>query len=277
MLSQLHKLNVDLQKTDFFITHMHADHLGLLTELAGPASKVYFNAPEAAMIGCGQDERAKRWQKVHDYSLANGFPEGELKRALEGHMGYQLQMGQLPAFIILKEGDTLQARDYSFTCIETPGHSPGHLCLYEADKKLLICGDHILFDITPNITFWPEVKNSLGDYLASLDKVYGLEVNLTLPGHRNSQNNHRKRIAELRQHHQARLGEILDSLRDGEKTAYEIAPHVTWDIQAKSWEEFPAPQKWFAVGETIAHLHYLEVEHKVRRNIRENSILFALA
>src|SRR4030065_1163264 len=72
MLSQLHKLNVDLQKTDFFITHMHADHMGLLTELAGPASKVYFNAPEAAMIGCGQDERAKRWQKVHDYSLANG-------------------------------------------------------------------------------------------------------------------------------------------------------------------------------------------------------------
>jgi len=72
---------------------------------------------------------------------------------------------------------------YSFRCIETPGHSPAHFCLYEAKNKILVSGDHILFDITPNITFWPQLDNSLKSYLDSLDKVYNLDVNLVLPGH----------------------------------------------------------------------------------------------
>lgn len=277
MLACLNKLGIDRANLDFFITHLHADHLGLLQDLATPTSGIYFNRIEAAMISSGQDERAKRWQSVHSYFKSNGFPETELKTALAGHMGFRLQLDYSLSFKVLGEGDSLDAGDYHFTCIETPGHSPGHTCLYEASKKLLLSGDHILFDITPNITFWPGVKNSLGDYLASLDKVYDLDIDMVLPGHRAAGSDHKKRIRELRKHHDARAEEILDCLQDGLKTAYDIAPHVTWDIVAKSWDEFPAPQKWFAVGETIAHLHYLEAAGKVQREIRGDTTLFSLA
>ena len=33
---------------------------------------------------------------------------------------------------------------------------------------------------------------------------------------------------------------------------------MTWDLDCDSWEEFPRAQKWFATGEAIAHLRYLE-------------------
>jgi glyoxylase-like metal-dependent hydrolase (beta-lactamase superfamily II) len=140
----------------------------------------------------------------------------------------------------------------------------------------VVAGDHILFDITPNITLWPGVKNSLKDYLASLEKVYPLDVNLVLPGHRSIMKDHRKRIRELKKHHQERLDEVLIALKDGAKSAFQVAPYITWDIKYKSWELFPAQQKWFAFGETFAHLKYLEEEGIIRRETQGDKTVFLL-
>lgn len=48
----------------------------------------------------------------------------------------------------------------------------------------MLLGDHVLFDITPNITDWWDVPDSLGNYLRSLDKLEAYPVTLPLPGHR---------------------------------------------------------------------------------------------
>ena len=85
------------------------------------------------------------------------------------------------------------------------------------------------------------------------------------------------RVKELQEHHRARLNEVLVALGDGEKNVLEIAPHIKWDITAKTWEEFPPPQKWFAFGETMAHVKYLEGKGKVRRKSRNGTIKYALA
>jgi glyoxylase-like metal-dependent hydrolase (beta-lactamase superfamily II) len=277
MFSTLKRLNVDLGKTDFFITHLHADHLGLVAKLATDTSTVYFNQKEASVINADSVEKERRWQKLDAVYIWNGFPEDELRKSMENHPGRQYSLKAHLDFCILKEGDTIRAGEYSFRCIETPGHSPGHMCLYEPNKKILVAGDHILPDITPNITFWLEMEDSLREYLASLEKVYALDVDLVLPGHRNIWNDHKKRINELLAHHQARLKEVLSALEDGEKTTFQIAPYLTWDINYSSWELFPAAQKWFAVGETLAHLKYLEEQGMVRRETQENKILFSLA
>ncbi len=277
MFSNLKKLNVDLGKTDFFITHLHADHLGLVGKLATDTSTVYFNQKEASMVNSESSEWERRWQKLDAVYIRNGFSEDELRKSMVNHPGRQYNLKTRLDFCILKEGDTIQVGEYSFRCIETPGHSPGHMCLYEPNKKILVAGDHILSNITPNITFWPEMKDSLREYLASLEKVYALDVGLVLPGHRSIWNNHRSRIKELQEHHQARLKEVISALEDGEKTTFQVAPYVTWNINYNSWELFPAAQKWFAVGETLAHLEYLEGQGMVRREMKENKILFSLA
>lgn len=271
LLSNLKELKVDLGKTDFFITHLHADHLGLLGDLATGTSIMYFNRIEAAFI-----RQEGRWQEAHRFYLQNGFPEDELSKAMDKHPGYNYGLKQNLSFNIVDEGDRIEIGSYSFRCIETPGHTPGHMCLYEEKQKILVSGDHILFDITPNITYFPGVQNSLKDYLLSLDKIYDLDVKLVLPGHRRIWNNHQERIRQLQRHHQNRVNEIISVLADGEKNAFQIAPRITWDIDCDSWESFPPAQKWFAFGETIAHLRYLKEEGTIRQSIKDNIITYSL-
>jgi glyoxylase-like metal-dependent hydrolase (beta-lactamase superfamily II) len=275
MLSALKELDIDLSRTDFFITHLHADHSGMVGTLATDTSKVYFNRIEAnsAVFQASEDY----WKGLFAFYHSNGFPEEEIKKVREGHPGYRYGLERQINLVTTAEGDEIEVGDYLFRCVETPGHSPGHTCLYEASKKILVCGDHILFDITPNITYWGQMKNSLRRYLANLEKVYMLEVNLVLPGHRNLWDNHRERIMELQEHHRNRLNEALFAMEDGEKTAWEVAPYITWDIGCNSWEEFPSVQKWFAVGETIAHLDYLEAEGRARKEMRNRKVLYSLA
>lgn len=274
MASGLTELAVDLDKTEFFITHLHADHAGLVGSLASSTSIIYFNEIDASLLNKGLGE--EEWQKTERLYHAHGFPTTELEGAMAMHPGRRYSSQKRLDYHIVKEGDSLSVGDYSFTCIETPGHTPGHMCLYEPRRKILICGDHILFDITPNITFWPDFKNALKVYLSSLEKVLALDVDLVLPGHRSTWGNLRKRVAELREHHQARLDEVLTALKNGEKTAYQVAPYVTWNIDCSSWDTFPLQQKWFAVGETVAHIEYLEENKTVKRRIENGRIVFSV-
>jgi glyoxylase-like metal-dependent hydrolase (beta-lactamase superfamily II) len=275
MLSNLAKLGVDLKKTDFFITHLHVDHLGLVEKLATETSIVYFNRIEAEMVSDGS-LKEKGWQQTDAIYLANGFPPEEFKVSVESHPRRRFGLTRHVDFCILNEGDNIQAGDFSFHCIETHGHSPGHMCLYDVGKKILVAGDHILCDITPNIQFWYNMANPLGSYLANLDRVYNLDVKLVLPGHRSMMNDQKKRIDELKEHHRNRLSEVVAALQDGAKTVYQVAPQITWDFKYKSWKLFPPQQKWFAFGETLAHLKYLEKEGIVKEGTQDGKIIFSL-
>ncbi len=260
MQAGLQELGVDLEQTDFFITHMHADHSGLVARLVTATGKIYFNRPDAAIVTGGGN-----WESMLSYAGRNGFPEDELRAALRNHPGYKYSPERVPELTILEDGDKLPIGDYSFICVQTPGHTRGHMCLYEPAKKVLVCGDHILGDITPNIQTWSEQENALKSYLESLDKVYDLEVDLALPGHRSLIRNCRERIAELKRHHHERAEEVLSILGKEGRHAFQIASKMTWDIDCVSWERFPVAQKWFATGESIAHLIYLEEKGMVSR------------
>jgi len=121
-------------------------------------------------------------------------------------------------------------------------------------------------EISPNVAAWFNDGSPLHDYLASLEKVLPLEVRLVLPGHRLPFRDFRGRIRELERHHRARTREALRILSDGKpRHAYEIASKMTWDLTFRSWDEFPVVQKWFATGEAMAHLRFLEREGRVRR------------
>lgn len=266
----LRELQLDLSRTDFFITHLHADHLGLVGELARPSSRIFFNRIDA-LIAAFSD----LWKTLFDVARKHGFHEQELMEALSRHPGYRYSPSSPVDFEYLVEGDELSYGPYTFTCVHTPGHTPGHLCLYDRSRKLLVSGDHILGDITPNISAWDDASDPLREYLRSLDKVYRMEIDLVLPGHRRIVSDCRGRIEELKRHHRERLDEVFGIIEgEGAASAYRIAARMTWDIEAEDWESFPLTQKWFAIGEALAHIRYLEAEKRVRREEREGVIHF---
>ncbi len=269
MAAYIKSLKVDLNKTDFFITHLHADHLGMVSELAQSSSKIYFNYPDSQSI---LDK--SHWKEVSDTAKANGFPEEDIQATLSRHPGRRYQVsGDSVHFTLLREGDKVEIGDYRFKCVETPGHTPGHLCLYEPKEKILFSGDHILESITPNISLWTEQDDPLQSYLDSLDKIYEYDVALVLPGHRQPFPDHRRRIDELKKHHEIRTEEVVSILKGGRQNAYEVASHMTWDVTYDRWEDFPLPQQWFAGGEAMAHLQYLYGKGRVKKE-RQNGLVF---
>jgi glyoxylase-like metal-dependent hydrolase (beta-lactamase superfamily II) len=271
MQNGLQKLGVELSQSDIFITHLHADHFGLVTKLASDSSDILFSRPEKELM-----ESWEGFGAMMAYARKNGFPEDELKAALDKHPGAKYGSDWIPELKVLDDGDKISIGDYHFKCVATPGHTMGHICLYEATKKILIAGDHILIDITPNIQCWSDSQNPLKHYLSSLDKIYKLEIDMVLPGHRRLIDDHRARISELKEHHHNRLYEVLEILNKHPMHAFQIASRMTWDINAETWDHFPVAQKWFATGEAIAHLRYLEKEEKVTRENKNELILFSL-
>jgi glyoxylase-like metal-dependent hydrolase (beta-lactamase superfamily II) len=271
LVSGLNECDVDLDHADFLITHMHADHSGLVSALAREGARIYSGQADAEIIRSSTPEH---WDKMIDSAHRCGFPRQELEKAVGSHPGRRYSPNASLDFYILKDGDMTSIGDYSFRCIETPGHTPGHICLYEPGKRVFICGDHILFDITPNITLSVEDRNPLKEYLTSLDKVYDLDVDLVLPGHRSIFRDQKERIRELKQHHQTRLKEVIAILGKGKQNAFQVASQMTWDIGYKCWDSFPPAQKLFAFGEAMAHLKYLEEEGQVAWEVEDEKIVF---
>jgi len=255
---------LDVVNPSIFITHLHADHIGLAGEFG--AKEVFFSKTESEIVLKMLDDPSEYWRTILENYMANGFPQEEAKKMLKLHPGIRYTSMEKIEFTELKDGDEIEIGDFRLKCLETPGHSPSHICLYDEDRKVFFSGDHVLIDITPNITWWPFLDNSLKSYLESLDKVCNLDVNLVLPGHRRLWKDLRKRIEEIRRHHQARLKEALMAL-DRPKTAWEVAPSITWDLVYSNWEDVNVVQKWFAVGETIAHLEYLFKQGVIEKEI----------
>ena len=271
MQTGLKELGVDLRKTDFFITHLHADHLGLVSNLITDTSKIYFNQPDADRLKAGF-----LWDDFVSFARLNGYPGKEIQAVSDSHPGFKFRSKENLVFHILKEGDTISIGNYAFRCVETPGHTWGHMCLYEPNKKIFVAGDHILNDISPNIQLWSDEWNPLKEYLTSLEKVYELDIELVLPGHRSISRNCRERIQELKHHHEKRFDEVISILERGSKNAFRVASQMSWDILYDSWDLFPVSQKWFAIGEAIAHLKYLVEKGIIRREMRGKKRVFSL-
>ena len=251
---------------DIFLTHMHADHSGLAAEISGPGSQIYLSKDDSVLLNGFLNARIN-WFGSAERDILAGMPNEIIENMATINPALMFAPVIHANFQIANDGDIIQVGGYAFRCVLTPGHTPGHMCLWEEHNRIMFTGDHVLFDITPNITAWPSVEDSLGSYLNSLSIIRNYPVSTALPGHRKSGNFH-SRVEELLKHHENRLDDVTHIVKTAPGlSAYEVAGRMRWKIRASSWDEFPAAQKIFAVGECMSHLDYLRLRGLVRREI----------
>jgi glyoxylase-like metal-dependent hydrolase (beta-lactamase superfamily II) len=153
---------------------------------------------------------------------------------------------------ILAAGDTLEAGGRAWRVLELAGHTDAQLLLHDAEGGLLIAGDQVLPRITSNIGIYPERDDPdpLASFLESFVALAAVEPEpLVLPSHGDVFRGLRQRLGELAAHHEQTLLEVVGLVR-APSTAAEVATRL-----------FRAPldplNRMLAVGETLAHLHYL--------------------
>ncbi len=163
-------------------------------------------------------------------------------------------------------GIPLVRAPYTFIPIHTPGHSPGHTCIYERKTRVLFSGDHVLGKITPNISAHPmsPLSDPLHSYLESLERLLGLKATLTLPAHGPPIHGLGDRIDAIQSHHKERSLQILEALRGSRATTYSVSKEIFGT-------DLSPLDHWMALYETLAHLIYMEHEGRVSRENSEGT------
>jgi glyoxylase-like metal-dependent hydrolase (beta-lactamase superfamily II) len=247
------------------VTHLHPDHYGLAGRVREASGAWIGLHPADANLLVGRYEDPE--QLLH--AMAGllevcGVPDALVPDLAQASMQVRAFVRMAAPDRLIEDDDDLGLAGWDLRAIWTPGHSPGHLCFHSERHRLLLSGDHVLPRITPNIAVHTQsVDNPLADYLDSLLKVGRLECDEVLPGHEWRFSGLRDRTASLRAHHDERLREIAGVLAErGPTTCWDVTTRLTWSRPLDATSGF---LQRAAMGETLAHLVFLEAEGTVVR------------
>lgn len=211
------------------ITHGHNDHFGLAAK-----AREFTGAPVA----------------IHRADATNPYV-----------LTFDADAGPPEVDVLLEGGEELAPGSGLWT-IWTPGHTPGHTCVHDRDRRLLFSGDHVLPVTTPNVSRYPtDTGNPLQDFIDGHRALAELDVTMVHPAHEHSFAGLRTRVDEIIEHHHERAEEILAAAADGPRSAAGIAARISWNVG--TWAEMNADTRNMAIWETSAHLHYLVREGRL--------------
>ncbi len=254
------------------VTHMHPDHIGLAHWLCERwnarlwISATDYNVARVAVY----DPQGFGGEAGADFYALHGAQDPSFLAHVRGRASYFPNLvPALPArFHRLMDGDTLNIGGRAWRCISGYGHAPEHMALFCAELTTLISGDMVLPRISTNVSVHasePEA-NPLQLFLDSLLRYVELpESTLVLPSHGKPFTGLATRIVQLQDHHRERLEEILQAASDHALSAADTLP-----ILFK--RKLDTHQMTFAMGEALAHLHYLWVQGKLERFLDQNGV-----
>jgi glyoxylase-like metal-dependent hydrolase (beta-lactamase superfamily II) len=252
------------------VTHVHPDHYGMagrIKKLSG--AQLLMHDIEKGFISSRYIDMDDLLQKTDTMLRANGVPDSLTGNMRDASINLKEFVDTTYPDATLHHGETISIGAFKFTVLWTPGHSSGHLCLYEPEKKVLISGDHILPTISPNVSINPQsIENPLGRYMQSLTEMKQLDVKYVLPGHDVPFPGLQKRIDEIMHHHEQRNREILAALDSSIKTTYQLAAEIPWGSRSRL-SDLPDFHKRMAVFETLAHLEMMAAEGRLDRFPRD--------
>ncbi|GAA2688692.1 MBL fold metallo-hydrolase [Actinoplanes palleronii] len=234
------------------VTHVHSDHHGLSARLQSAGTWVAMHPAERDALQ--PHGPADGWLRAHH------VPEDEIA-GLAGTIGQHRLSDPAQPDVLLEDGDPVPVKGRDLRTVWTPGHTPGHICLLDADAGVLLTGDHLLPRISPNIGLQRPGSSPLAAFLESLAKVAAYDELEALPAHEYRFRGIAARSRRLRAHHELRCEEIVAAVeRLGSPTIWQLAANLTW---SRPWAEI-GPMRVGAIAETMAHVRYLADRGAVR-------------
>ncbi|UTI65397.1 MBL fold metallo-hydrolase [Paraconexibacter antarcticus] len=260
------------------VTHQHADHMGLAHVFAQRTN---------AEISC-LDIYAPKLADWETHSAENDDDALLLmqRHGVEDHVADALRAvgdilhGYGASSRVdrpLAPGATIALAGRELVVHHRPGHSPSDIVLHDAERRILVAGDHLLAGISSNAVIsrpltpgWDGSRpHTLIEYRASLRATAEMDVDLVLGGHRDPVTDHRALVATRLAEHDRRAERFYDHLSAGPMTAHEIA--------TATWGPVAITQVFLTLSEVLGHLDLLVADGRVREDRSEHVIRFERA
>ena len=245
------------------VTHYHPDHVGSaawLCERTG--APLWMTTSEFLSAHAAHDDTAGFDRPTGmGFFARNGLDLSRIPEKMRTGNGYRRGVPAIPAaYRRMMHGDRLSIGGRAWEVITVFGHAPEQATLWCESLGVLISSDQVLPRITSNVGVWGNQPdgNPLAQFLSSLGRLAHLPSETrVLPSHERVFLGLHRRIAELHEHHDRRLERLLEGCAEP-ITAFDALPLLFK-------RQLDDHQMMFAMGEAIAHLHYLQAQGKVRR------------
>jgi glyoxylase-like metal-dependent hydrolase (beta-lactamase superfamily II) len=249
------------------VTHIHPDHYGAAGSLAGEGmADLYIHRLEVPLVHPRYVELEQLVKEVRTYLLVNGVPEDESEVLSNSQRALSQVVKTAEPSVQLDGAESLPMGRRRLRVEWTPGHSPGHICLYDQQDELLFAGDTLLPDLSPNIGLHPQsTPDPLHEYLDGLRRLAAYEPKLILPSHGRPFTDAPVRVKVLEAHHKRRLDQIVEIVGQGKETGWEVALEL-WGPRENFYE------KRLALQEALAHLQALAVDARVGKSVTPESV-----
>jgi glyoxylase-like metal-dependent hydrolase (beta-lactamase superfamily II) len=299
-LGILQELNLSwMDVRDIVVTHHHPDHYGLAGWLQSQSGcKVWMTErahTEALLMwgdgfgdvagndaGNDKDNGNDKYngndngKDINDflpvYFSRHGMTD-EWSNGIKAHLeSFNSQVEPQPVVSYLNVAEPFKMGRREWQLIVTGGHAPGHVSLYHADSGLMICGDAVLPQISPNVSLLPgSDPQPLQTFLQGLRELGNYPVSMAFPGHRESFAGFTHRVNSLLAHHEERLDTAAALLTSGPLSGFAVC-EVLFSSRVTS-----VHQMRFAMSETLAHLAELVRRERAVMLEADGGFLFAAA
>ncbi|MEZ4223441.1 MAG: MBL fold metallo-hydrolase [Polyangiaceae bacterium] len=183
------------------------------------------------------------------------FLARELELPIWAHEATAARLPELAVARRLRDGETLLLdgpRIQQWRVLHTPGHAPGHVCLFETQSKTVIVGDMVASVGT--ILIEPG-DGDMREYLAQLQRLADLDASTALPAHGAPIHGPSALFRHYVTHRLMREGKVLAALERGPLDVEALLPLVYDDTPQSIWP--------LARLSLLAHLDKLLAEGRV--------------
>jgi glyoxylase-like metal-dependent hydrolase (beta-lactamase superfamily II) len=249
------------------VTHIHPDHYGAAGTFAGEGlADLYIHRLEVPLVHPRYVELEHLVREVRTYLLVNGVPPDQAEILSNSQRALSQVVKTAEPSVQLEGAESIRIGNRVMRVEWTPGHSPGHICLYAAHDGLLFVGDQLLPDLSPNIGLHPQsTPDPLHEYLDGLRRLAAHRPKLVLPAHGRPFTDASGRVDVLVAHHKRRLEQIIEIVGREEQTAWQVALEL-WGPRDQLYE------KRLALQEGLAHLQALAVESRLVKSVTPSAV-----
>jgi glyoxylase-like metal-dependent hydrolase (beta-lactamase superfamily II) len=250
------------------VTHQHLDHMGLVGILARRSSAEVCTIDVLAPVLEEFGAHAERDDELAvALMLRHGIPRDVVSALRTVSRSFRGWGGSAHVDRPLADGEALDFAGRTLQALHRPGHSPSDTLFWDAERSLLIGGDHLLANISSN----PLVSRPLGGrsgepgdgrpralmtYLRSLAETRAMPIDVVLTGHGDPVDDHAALIDERVGMHERRARKIGDLIAERPATAYEIAQAL--------WGNVAVTQAYLTLSEVLGHADLLLDRGEIR-------------